>query len=56
LQVAQEFTLGRGIADVQLKTIEVELNKAKMIALVVEKAEQGQWADRVQWLDARLVR
>lgn len=55
-QVAQEFTLGRGLTDDQVKLIDVNLDKAKMIVLVVEKAEQGQWADRVQWLDTRLVR
>lgn len=56
LESVSDFSLSRATdaADQQSKLLDVDVTGAKLIVLVVESSDYGQYADHVQWLDARI--
>jgi hypothetical protein len=56
LETVERFSLQRkpDLRTPAVKLLDIDLSRAKLVVLVTEKADFGQYGDQVLWLDARI--
>lgn len=54
LEKVEDFVLYRGVGQSAGRSINVDISGAKLVVLITDKADFGQYGDQLLWLDARI--